>query len=248
MPSPALLERLTQLRLPAFREALEEQMRNPKYAELSFEDRLSILVDLECTQRKNSRIKRVVKIAAFPISATVEDVEFSASRGLDRRFSLELAQGEWVSNHLNLIVLGPTGTGKTFISSALGHSLCRMNFTVRYFRTARFLNQLAATSETEYSETLRNLARFDLIILDDWMRDPLSSAQAKSLLDILDDRFGHSSTLIASQVPISDWYARFPDATIGEAILDRLIHNSHRIELFGESQRKLRASPTMPNT
>jgi len=248
MPSPALFERLTQLRLPAFREALEEQMHNPKYDELSFEDRLAILVDLECTQRKNSRIKRAVKIAAFPISATVEDIDFSASRGLERRFTLELAQGGWLTSHLNLIILGPTGTGKTFISAALGYSLCRMNFSVRYLRTARFLNQLAAMSEKEYSETLHNLLHFDLIILDDWMRDPLTSTQAKTLLDILDDRFGHSSTLVASQVPVSDWYARFPDATIGEAILDRLIHNSHRVELLGESQRKIRASHTMPNT
>jgi DNA replication protein DnaC len=248
MPSPALLERLTQLRLSAFREALEEQMHNPKYTELSFEDRLAILVDLECTRRKNSRIKRAVKIAAFPVSATAEDIDFSASRGLDRRFTLELAQGEWVSNHLNLIVLGPTGTGKSFISSALGYSLCRMDFSVRYFRTARFLNQLAAASEVEYSETLHNLTRFDLIILDDWMRDPLTSPQAKILLDILDDRFGHTSTLVASQVPVADWYVRFPDATTGEAILDRLVHNAHRIELIGESQRKLRAAPSMPNT
>ncbi len=248
MTSPAMYQRLIKLHLPAFREGLEEQMHNPRYTELPFEDRLAILVELECTRRKNSRIQRFIKTAAFPISAMVEDIDFSASRGLDRRFFLELAQGDWITNHLNLILLGATGTGKTFIASALGHSACRMNFSVRYFRTARLLNQLASASDKDYIDILHNLARFDLLILDDWMRDPLSLPQAKTILEVLDDRFGHSSTIVVCQVPVSDWYARFSDATTGEAILDRLVHNSHRIELLGESQRKLRAAPSMPTT
>lgn len=249
-PHP-LLERLTLLRLPAFRAGLEEQLGSPQYAELSFEDRLALLVDLELTRRQDNRFQRRVKAAAFPLPATLEDLDLSAARGLDRRFVLELAQCDWIANHLNLFILGPTGVGKTFLTCALGRSACRNNFNVRYQRTSRLLHQLAHARQDPpetYPDLLDSLAGVDLLIFDDWMRDPLSPAQSKDLLEILDDRFGRASTLVVSQVPVADWYARFPDPTIGDAILDRLVHNAYRLNLEGESQRKIRSALLMPAT
>jgi DNA replication protein DnaC len=140
MLTQPLLDKLTRLRLPAFRAALEEQLHNPQYAELCFEDRLGLLVDCECTHRDNSRLSRRLKAAQLPLPATLEDLDLSASRGLDRRLVFYLAQGEWISQHLNLLVLGPTGVGKTFLSCALAHSACRHNFTVRYHRTSRLVS------------------------------------------------------------------------------------------------------------
>jgi DNA replication protein DnaC len=244
-----LLDKLTALRLPAFREGLQEQLSNAQYAPLAFEERLAILVDQECTRRANHRLQRRTQIAAFPFPALIEDLDFAASRGLDRRSVLELAQGAWIENHLNVIVDGPTGAGKTFLACALGQSACRNHFTVRYFRTSRLLQQLArAHLDGSYSSLLNSLARTDLIIFDDWLRDALTLAQAQDLLEIMDDRFGRSSTLVATQVPVAEYHAHFPDATLADAILDRLVHNAHRLNLGGESQRKTRSIGRMPSS
>jgi DNA replication protein DnaC len=243
-----LLDKLTQLRLPAFREGLQEQLHNPQYTPLAFEERLAMLVDQECTSRTDRRVQRRIQSAAFPFPALIEDMDFSASRGLDRRFVLELAQCSWIDNHLNVIVAGPTGAGKTFLACAFGQSACR-NFTVRYFRTSRLLQQIAqAHLDGSYSNLLTRLARTDLLIFDDWMRDPITLPQAQELLEILDDRFGRSSTLVATQVPVAEYHARFPDPTLADAILDRLVHNAHRLNLVGESQRKTRSTVRMPSS
>ncbi len=244
-----LLDKLTQLRLPAFREGLQEQLHNPQYTQLAFEERLAMLVDQECTSRTDRRVQRRTQAAAFPFPALIEDMDFSASRGLDRRFVLELAQCSWIDNHLNVIVAGPTGAGKTFLACAFGQSACRCNFTVRYFRTSRLLQQLAqAHLDGSYSNLLTRLARTDLLIFDDWMRDPITLPQAQELLEILDDRCGRSSTLVATQVPVAEYHARFPDPTLADAILDRLVHNAHRLNLVGESQRKTRSTVRMPSS
>ncbi len=244
-----LLDKLTELRLPAFREGLQEQLHNPQYTQLAFEERLALLVDQECTRRASRRVQRRTEAAAFPFPALIEDLDFSTARGLDRRVVLELAQGTWIEQHLNVIVDGPTGAGKTFLASALGQAACRNNFTVRYFRTSRLLQQLArAHADGSYITLLTSLAHTDLLIFDDWMRDPVSLSQAQDLLEILDDRFGHCSTLAATQVPVVEYHARFPDATLADAILDRLVHNAHRLTLIGESQRKMRATGRMPSS
>jgi DNA replication protein DnaC len=168
---------------------------------------------------------------------------------LDRRFILELAQCSWIVHHLNTLVLGPTGCGKTFLSCALGVSACRNDYAVRYFRTSRLLYQLAQSHQDgSYPTFLAGLAKLDLLILDDWLRDPISTANAQDLLEILDDRFGRVSTLVASQVPVSDWFPRFPDPTVGDGILDRIIHNAYRAEMSGDSQRKLRSAIAMSST
>jgi DNA replication protein DnaC len=244
-----LLNKLTQLHLPAFRKGIEEQITNPKYADLSFEERLSFLVDLELLQRDNGRLRRRLKKAHFHLDATLEDFDFSPARGIDRHQVLELSHCAWISNHLNTIVSGPTGAGKTFLGCALGHCACRADFTVRYFRAPRFLQDLKlAHADGSYPKLLTSLVRFDLIIFDDWMRDVLSLVQSQDLLDILDDRYGHSSTMVVTQIPVDAWHERIPDPTLADAILDRLVNNAYRLQLSGESQRRLRSALPMSAT
>lgn len=238
-----LLDKLILLHLHAFRRGLEEQLNNSKYAELSFDERLSLLVDLEVLSRDNGRLQRRLKKAHFHLDATLEDFDFSPARGVDRHQVLELSHSAWISNHLNTIVSGPTGAGKTFLGCALGHSACRADYTVRYFRTPRFLQDLKlAHADGSYPKLLAALARFDLIIIDDWMRDALSLVQSQDLLDILDDRYGRSSTMVVTQAPVEAWHERIPDPTLADALLDRLVNNAYRLQLSGESQRRLRSS------
>jgi len=249
MLTQPLLDKLSQLRLSAFRAALEEQLHHPQYADLPFEDRLGLLVDCECTHRDNNRLLRRLRAARLPLPATMEDLDLSASRGLDRRLVLHLAQGEWIHQHLNILILGPTGVGKTFLACALAHAACRHNFSVRYQRTSRLLQEITLShADGSYPKLLDAFARVQLLVLDDWLRDPLTRSQSQDLLEILDDRYGRSSTLVATQVPIAEWHARFPDPTIGDAILDRLVHNAHRLTLKGESRRKTDSLLSMPTT
>jgi DNA replication protein DnaC len=244
-----LIDKLIQLRLPAFRDGLQEQLNNPKYAQLTFEERLALLVDLEVTRRHDRRIQRLIKLADFPQPASIEDLDLSAARGLERRFVLELTQGNWIDQHLNTLVLGPTGSGKSYLSCSLGLAACRTGHSVRYFRTSRLLFQIAQTHlDGSYPVLLAKLAKVDLLILDDWLRDPISVSETRDLLEILDDRYGRVSTLVASQLPVSDWFTQFPSPTHADAILDRLIHNAHRLNLIGDSQRRLRSPIAMSST
>jgi len=249
MISQTLSDKLLELRLTAFREGLREQSANPHYTDLSFEERLLLLVDLECTRRSGSRIQRRLKLAEFPLPATLEDLDFSPERGLDRRLILELAQGTWIDQALNILILGATGTGKSFLASALGVAACRSGYSVRYVRTSRFLHTLAhARQDGSYLHFLRTLNKTEVLILDDWMRDPIPLSAAQDLLEVFDDRFGKTATVIVSQVPVADWHTRFPDPTLADAILDRTVHNAYRLALLGDSQRKLRGNRTMPHT
>ncbi len=250
MTDPVLLDKLIKLRLPAFREGLQEQQNNPQYLDLTFEERLSLLVDQECTRRHNNRIRNALHTAAFPMQAAPETLDLSPARGLDRKQILELFQCDWVANSLNILVLGPTGSGKSFVASSLGTAAIRLGYSVRYCHTSRLLHTLEQTrQEASYTSTLRSLSRTDLLILDDWMRDPLSLANAQDILEVLDDRFGHVSTIVIAQMPVAEWFSQIPSPTLADAILDRLVHTAYRIQLTGESQRKLR-SPirTMPHT
>ena len=240
MLTQPLLDKLSKLHLSGFRAALEEQLHNPQYDDLSFEERLGLLVDIETTRRANNSLRRRIKAARFPIVATIEDLDLSARRGLNRGQVLQLAQSEWVGRHLNLMILGPTGAGKTYLASALGRAACQAGCKVRYERTSRLLKSLElAHADGSFPNLLRSLARIQLLIFDDWLRDPLSRSQARDLLEILDDRYGRSATMVVTQVPMADWHSRIPDPTISDAVLDRLIHNAYRLELKGESMRKV---------
>ena len=249
MTLQTLYDQLLELRIPAFRQALQEQQANPQFNELAFEERLALLVDHECTQRRENRIRRNLQAAAFPLSASLEELDLSPARGLERRTLLELGQCNWIPSRQNIVVLGPTGAGKTFLACAFGKAAARSGFTVRYHRTSRLLHTLSQVrSEGSLTSMLRSLAKCSLLVLDDWMRDTITIQNAQDILEVLDDRFGHTATLIATQVPIPEWHRRIPDPTLADAILDRLVHNAHRIELKGESQRKLRAKRNMANT
>ncbi|MBT7072063.1 MAG: ATP-binding protein [Anaerolineae bacterium] len=237
-----LLDQLALLRMTAFRQGLEAQFASPEYDALSFEERLSLLVEQEVVQRDNNRVQRRILQARFQQTALVQDIDFSTQRGLQRSQVLQLAQTTWIIKALNLIVLGPTGAGKTFIASALGRAACEQNLIVRYYRLPILFQEIKiAQLEGEYFRLIKLLNKTDLLILDDWLRDPPTLSEAQSLLDILDNRYSRSSTLLATQFPIDIWHSRIPDPTLADAILDRLVHNAHRIELQGDSQRKLRA-------
>jgi DNA replication protein DnaC len=201
MLTQPLLDKLSKLHLSGFRAALEEQLHNPQYADLSFEERLGLLVDIETTRRANNSLRRRVQAARFPLLATMEDLDLSAKRGLNRGQVLQLAQGEWVERHLNLMILGATGAGKTYLACALGRAACQAGFKVRYERTSRLLQSLElARADGSYPQLLRSLARIQLLIFDDWLRDPLSRSQARDLLEILDDRYGCSATMVVTGI------------------------------------------------
>jgi DNA replication protein DnaC len=240
MLTQPLLDKLTQLGLTGFRAALQEQWQSPHYAHLSFEERLGLLLDIESTRRTNVRLLRRVQAAHFVVAATMEELDFSPQRGLNRAQLLHLAHSEWVAHHLNLLILGATGAGKTFIACALGRAACEAGYSVHYERTSRLLQSLElAHADGSYPQLLRTLARTQLIVFDDWLRDSLSRSQARDLLEILDDRYGRTATMVVTQVPVSEWHSRIPDPTLSDAILDRLIHNAHRLDLKGESMRKV---------
>jgi DNA replication protein DnaC len=243
------LEKLSDMRLPGLRRAVEEQLANPQYAELSFEERFSLLIDQEWTRRQDSRLDRRLKKARFRQRAHIEDVDFAAERKLDRTRVLQLATGEWIVQHLNLIVTGATGVGKTYLSCALGRAACKTGFSVRYERLSHLLHRVhAAHADESWSELLRTLGRVDLLVIDDWLRDPIKASEARDLVEVLDDRYNRRSTLVATQVPVQDWHSRLHDPDLADAILDRLTHNAYRLELQGESQRKTRSRLPNPGT
>ena len=249
MLTQPLLDKLDALRLYGLRAGLAEQFASAQYAELSFEDRLGLLVDAEWTARANANFQRRLKAAHLHQTATIEDLDLAAARGLDRAQVLSLAAGDWIDKHLGVIVLGPTGAGKTYVACALGHAACRLNHTVRYERLGRLLFATGlAHADGSYTRLLDQLRRVDLLILDDFLRDALTPAQTRDLADILDDRYGRQATLVAAQVPVEDWHARLADPTLADAILDRLVHNAYRLQLKGDSQRKTRASLAMSIT
>jgi len=174
MSQQALYDQLIELRLTAFLEALREQQANPQYTELTFEDRLALLTDHECTRRRENRIQRNIQAAAFPMQAAFEEIDFSPARSLDRRSILELGQCNWITSRHNILVLGPTGSGKSYIASAFGNVAARHGFTVRYQRTSRLLHALTlARADGSFTALLRSLAKTNLLIIDDWMRDPI---------------------------------------------------------------------------
>jgi DNA replication protein DnaC len=241
-----LLDKLAAMQLHGLRAGLAAQLASPQYAELSFEERLGLLIDQEWTARQAAQFQRRLKAARLHQGATIEDLDMAPGRGLDRARLLGLAQADWVRQRQGVIVVGPTGAGKTFVACALGHSTCRHGLAVRYERLARLLYATTlAHADGSYPKLLDALRRVDLLILDDWLRDPLTPAQARDVLEILDDRYSQRATLVATQVPVEDWHPRLGDPTLADAILDRLVHNAHRLHLKGESQRKARSELTM---
>ena len=232
-------ERLRALGLAAMADALVELQNAPDAAVLTREDWLGLLVDREATSRENKRLARRLRDARLRQAAVVEDVDFRAPRGLDRALFQKLASCEWVRDHHHLVVVGPTGIGKSWLACALGHKACREGFSVLYKRATRLFSDLTqARGEGRLPRLLTTLERIRLLIVDDWGPEPLNAEQRRDLLEIVDDRDDRSSLLITSQVPVNRGHQVIADPTLGDAILDRILHRAHRIELKGPSLRR----------
>jgi DNA replication protein DnaC len=233
------VDKLRQMRLYGMVAALEEQSENTEYQKLSFDERLGFLVDWEWTDRKEKRLASRIRKAKFREKAFMDSLDLSKNRGLDRRQVLYLAQPDWINNHQNVIIVGATGTGKTYLACALGNAACGNGFPVQYFQTVKLLRELkAAHVDGSYEKFLNRLAKTRLLILDDWLLDNLDLVQTRDLLEVMDDRFNTGSTIFTTQLPVSEWHSRFGDPTLADAMMDRVVHNAYRLILKGESQRK----------
>lgn len=236
------LERLHQLKLTGMARALTEQLASPEADGLTFLERLGLLVDREETDRETRRLVNRLRQAHLREPATIEDLDFRHPRGLDKALVLSLADGDWLRRHRNVLVTGPTGTGKTYLGCALAHQACREGFSARYVRLPRLLAELAlGRGDGRYGKFLLALAKTDLLVLDDFGLAPFVDSERHDLLEILEERHGRRSTLVTSQLPVSSWHAALADPTLADAILDRLVHNAYKLELNGESLRKGRA-------
>jgi DNA replication protein DnaC len=233
------LDKLNALNLLGMARAFAEQLERAEYAELSFEERLGLLVDREVQDRDNRRLERNLRTAKLRISACVEDLDFGRSRGLERSLILNLAEAHWVAAHRNVLIVGPTGVGKTFLACALAQAALRRGHRALYLRVPRLLDELVlARADGRLPRLMATWAKVDVLVLDDLALQPLTSARAADLLEVVEDRHGLRSTIITSQLPVGHWHEALGEPTLADAILDRLVHNAYRIELRGDSLRR----------
>ncbi|QGA50153.1 ATP-binding protein [Pseudomonas brassicacearum] len=229
LPNPTL-DKLQTLRLHGMIKALSEQHATPDISDLSFDERLGLMVDRELTEREDARLTTRLKSARLRHNACLEDIDYRSPRGLDKALILQLGSGQWLRDGLNLIIGGPTGVGKTL-------------------RLPRLMEELGlAHGDGRFAKLMAGYAKTDLLILDDWGLAPFTAAQRRDMLELLDDRYGNRSTLVTSQMPVDKWHALIGDPTLGDAILDRLVHNAYRIELKGESMRRRATKLTATGT
>jgi DNA replication protein DnaC len=233
------LDTLQTLRLQGMYHALVEQLHMPDIAALTFEERCGLLVDREITERENRRLTTRLRQAKLRQTACIEDIAYRHPRGLDKALMARLTTCQWVREHHNVLITGPTGIGKTWLGGALGHQACRDGLTALYLRLPRFLQELPlAQGDGRYGKLLTTLAKTDVLMLDDWGLAPLSDENRRDLLEIVDDRHDRRATIITRQLPVEHWHDALGDPTLADAILDRLVHNASKIVLQGESMRK----------
>lgn len=238
MMTQPTIDKLRRLKLFALAEALPRQLGSSQYAALSFEDRLGLLVDIECTAREQQALARRLRSARLRYPASLENVDFQTPRGLNRQVILSLGTGAWIRARENVALTGPAGIGKSYLASACVESACRHGFTAVYLRTPRVLHDLAVSrADGSYGRLLARLAKVDLLALDDWLLAPLTDAERRDLLEVIEDRSERGATLVAGQLAIDAWHQAIGEPTLADAICDRLLHHAHRIELKGPSMR-----------
>jgi len=235
------MEQLAQMHLTGMLAELRSQLESPKYHSIPFEERLALLVDREFLKRKNSALQHRLKQSRIKPNATIENIDFTIMRKLDRAQFMSLAGLSWLGHH-NLIISGQTGLGKTFLAQALVDKACRLGYKALCIKTHELLSTLLiARADGTYPKVAARLTALPLLVLDEWLRDPLSGAQAREILDLFDLKYQSSSAIFVSQLAVDDWHAQIQDPAIADALLDRIVHNSHRVSLLGESVRKLQA-------
>ena len=240
-----ILDQLNQLGLTGMAQAFAELEASGEGATLTHADWLGLLLDREVTHRRDKRLAARLRHARLRHHAVVEDVDYRAPRGLDRALFHKLADGEWIDAHDNLILCGPTGVGKSWLACALGHKACRDNRSVLYQRIPKLFAELAmARGDGRYARIMRTLNGVQLLILDDWGLEALDASARRDLYEILEERYGRHSTILTSQVPVGKWHEVIGDPTYADAILDRIVHNAHRLDLTGDSLRRMRPRAT----
>ena len=239
------LDKLNALKLTGMAAALTDLSLTPESEQMSFEERLGLLVDREMTERENRRLTNRIRQAKLRHLASFEDIDYQSPRGLDKGLILSLGSCQWIKEHLNLLITGPTGVGKTWLACALAHKACREGYTAYYVRLNRLFHELSvAKADGQYTRLLAKLAKVDVLLLDDWGLTKMSAENRRDLLEVMEDRQGRRSTIATSQLPIEEWHGVIGDATLADAILDRLVHNAYKINLRGESMRKKRKKLT----
>jgi DNA replication protein DnaC len=233
-------EKLKAMRLDGMVQAWQEQQKIPKLGELSFDERFGLLVEAEWLHRENKRLGRALKEAKLKMSqACIENVEYAAHRRINKATIAQLATCRWVTEHQQILIDGATGTGKTYLACALAHHACRRGHRAVYRRASRFFHELRlARADGTYARALARLARVDVLVIDDFGLTPMDDHEKRDLLEVLEDRYGNRSTIVTSQLPPNTWHDYIADATLADAICDRLLHNAHTVALKGPSKRK----------
>lgn len=242
------IQKLNELKLHALAKSLREMLEMPPDKQLTFEDKLGLLVDHEWTDRENRRVSRRIKEARLSVRAAPEEILCDAARGLERAALRELSTCQWVRSQHNLVVLGPTGVGKSFLASALAQAAIRQGFRALFVRVSRLLEELAiARASANYAATLARIAKIDVLVLDDFLLAPMTDIERRDLLEVLEDRYGKHSTVLTSQLPTKSWHEAIGDPTIADAICDRLVHNAHVLTLRGSSMRRQKGLKLQPD-
>ena len=242
MLSEPTKDKLRTLRLHGMLKTLQEQSGDEQYVALGFEERLGLLIDRELTEQENRRLTSRLRQAKLKQDACVENIDFSVPRGLDKSVIKALTSGQWIKDKLNVLITGPCGIGKSFIACALSHKACLIGYNALYVRAPRLFGDLAlAKGDGRYPRLMRSLTKTQLLVIDDWGLATLTDGERRDLLEILEDRHNVGSTIVTSQLPVKHWHEVIGNATLADAILDRLVHNAYTVDLKGESLRKASA-------
>ncbi len=232
-------EKLYDMKLNGMAGAFAEQLQQPNIEELAFEERFGLLVDRQWIWKEDRRMKRLLRNAKLKINACIEDIDYKSPRGIDKSVILRLASCDWIKNAQNIMIIGPTGVGKTYLACALANRVCRKGYSSFYTRAPRLFHEVAmARADGSYAKLMNKLAKTKVLIIDDLGLAPMADAERRDLLEVIEDRQGLLSTIVASQLPIESLHDTIGDPTIADAILDRLVHNAHNINLKGDSMRK----------